>query len=148
MGWLSIKDPEDGGAPQVFSRCVSFHIFLFCLFLYEINTFLRKSSKCVFLSQNFHIKSLQNFKKIPELGGQSEEEQEHENSVLTVKNLFTFPFTISKYSQSTVTICVWNPNAVFLNFAPGWSGGNPVRADERGARPSWSTWHDCQGTSR
>ena len=46
-----------------------------------------------FLSQNFHIKSLQNFKKIPELGGQSEEEQEHENSVLTVKNLFTLSNT-------------------------------------------------------
>ena len=53
VGWLSIKDPEDGGAPQVFSRCVSFHIFLFCLFFYEINTFLRKSSKCVFCHKIF-----------------------------------------------------------------------------------------------
>ena len=34
------------------------------------------------------------------------------------------------------------------DFASGGEGGDPVRADERGARPSWPTWHDCERTPR
>ena len=96
VGWLSVQDPEEVGAPQVFL----FNIFSLIPF-FSPQVFLNihisfnslpLSSECIqcdfFLSHTFHIKSLQNFKKIGELDGRAEEEQEHENSVLAVKISF------------------------------------------------------------
>ena len=93
VGWLSVQDPEEVGAPQVFLSNIfslilffSQHVFLNIHISFNSLPLSSECTKCdFFLSRTFHIKPLQNFKKIGELDGRAEEEQEHENSVLAVK---------------------------------------------------------------
>ena len=69
----------------------------------------KRGLKCTKPLPHFTMKVLQNFKKVPELGGRTSKEDEHENSVLAVKipnNFSLSPFPFSFCTSGLLGFCL------------------------------------------